>query len=126
MTIAPPESKPLDSLLAHRPDAQELVNKNILKDPKVAPAIQQQRDELSKRKIEDSLRHKINHRPTAEELIEHNILKSDPGKVAPALQRSQLELEKSRLQDKLQQRISERPDLAKLVEQGILKESDLE
>lgn len=33
-------------------------------------------DELTKRKIEDSLRHKIDHRPTREELVEHNILKS--------------------------------------------------
>lgn len=44
-------------------------------DPKVAPAIQQQRDELEKRKIADSLRHKIDHRPTAESLVEQNILK---------------------------------------------------
>lgn len=44
-------------------------------DPKIAPAIQQQRDELEKRKIEDSLRHKINHRPTPEALVEQNILK---------------------------------------------------
>lgn len=46
------------------------------KDPKVAPAIQQQRDELEKRKIEDSLRHKIDHRPAVETLVEQNILKS--------------------------------------------------
>lgn len=44
-------------------------------DPKVAPAIQQQRDELEKRKIEDMLRHKIDHRPTPESLVEQNILK---------------------------------------------------
>lgn len=46
-------------------------------DPKIAPAIQQQRDELEKRKIEDSLRHKINHRPTPGELVEQNILKGE-------------------------------------------------
>jgi hypothetical protein len=46
-------------------------------DPKVAPAIQQHRDELEKRKIEDSLRHKINHRPTPEALVEQNILKGN-------------------------------------------------
>lgn len=43
-------------------------------DPKVAPALQQQRDELSKARIQDTLRHKIDHRPTREELVEHHIL----------------------------------------------------
>lgn len=83
--------------MAHRPDIQDLVDRNIIKgkkksenitsqkdketcntfiiDPKVAPAIQQHRDELEKRKIEDALRHKIDHRPTAEALVEQNILK---------------------------------------------------
>lgn len=91
-------SQRLDNFLTQRPDAQELVDKNILKgcvslffcvtlwytetscilvtliDPKVAPAIQQQRDELSKARIQDTLRHKIDHRPTREELVEHHIL----------------------------------------------------
>lgn len=56
---------------------QDLVDRNIIKDPKVAPAIQQQREELERRKIEDTLRHKIDHRPTPEELVEHNILKGN-------------------------------------------------
>ncbi len=43
----------------------------------MAPAIQQYRDELEKRKIEDMLRHKIDHRPTAESLVEQNILKGE-------------------------------------------------
>jgi hypothetical protein len=49
--------------------------KKTKKDPKIAPAIQQHREELEKRKIADNLRHKIDHRPTAEELAEKNILK---------------------------------------------------
>lgn len=85
----------LEAQLAHRPDVQDLIDRNIIKgkikninetkekcnlklslpDPKVAPAIQQHREELEKRKIEDSLRHKIDHRPTAESLIEQNILR---------------------------------------------------
>lgn len=44
-------------------------------DPKLAPSLQQQAEDLAKQKVQDSLRHKIDHRPTREELIEHNILK---------------------------------------------------
>lgn len=101
--LAVPEnpSKALETQLAHRPELQDLVERNIIKgivlkesgfhlifdhhcntfilmiDPKVAPALQQHRDELEKRKIEDSLRHKIDHRPTPEALVEQNILKGD-------------------------------------------------
>jgi hypothetical protein len=89
---------------------------------------------LEKRKIEDSLRHKINHRPTAEALVEQNILKGnvyvfqhimrlisykDP-KVAPALQRQQHDLERHLLQDTLEHKIHDRPEPAELVQQGIL------
>ena len=47
------------------------------KDPKVAPALQQHMDELSKAKVQDNLRHKIDHRPTREELVEQKILGKD-------------------------------------------------
>ncbi|CEP17226.1 hypothetical protein [Parasitella parasitica] len=73
MTV--PQTKNLEEQLAHRPDIQDLVDRNIIKDPKIAPAIQQQREELGKAKIADNLRHKIDHRPTPEELAEKNILK---------------------------------------------------
>ncbi|KAG1222506.1 hypothetical protein G6F68_020624 [Rhizopus microsporus] len=59
---------------SQRPDVQDLVDRNIIKDPKVAPAIQQQREELERRKIEDTLRHKIDHRPTPDELVALSIL----------------------------------------------------
>ncbi|KAG0190140.1 hypothetical protein DFQ28_002452 [Apophysomyces sp. BC1034] len=116
--VSPPKKLDMDDFLSHRPAAQELVAKNILGDPKIAPAIQQQRSELNKRKIEDKLRHKIDHRPSREELVEHNILKDS--KVAPSLQKSQIALERSQLQDTLAHKINERPDVAKLVEQGIM------
>ncbi|GAN03262.1 rpel repeat protein [Mucor ambiguus] len=116
-------SKALEAQLAHRPDVQDLVDRNIIKDPKVAPAIQQQREELEKRKIEDSLRHKIDHRPSPETLVEQNILK-DP-KIAPSLQRHQLDLERNLLQDTLEHKIQERPDPAELVEQGILTKEEV-
>ncbi|CAO3639822.1 unnamed protein product [Cunninghamella blakesleeana] len=115
------QENPLDTFLAKRPDVQELVDKNILKDPKIAPSLQQHRDELSKRKIEDTLRHKIDHRPTPEELVEKNILKS-LGSVAPALQRPINDLEKADIQHNLEQKIADRPTKSDLLNQGILKE----
>ncbi|KAI8061504.1 uncharacterized protein B0P05DRAFT_557337 [Gilbertella persicaria] len=124
MTVPENPSKVLEAQLAHRPDVQELVDRNIIKDPKVAPAIQQQRDELEKRKIEDSLRHKIDHRPTPETLVEQNILKADP-KVAPALQRNQVDLERNRLHDAMEHKIHDRPDPNELVKQGILTEEEV-
>ncbi|KAJ8663192.1 hypothetical protein O0I10_001369 [Lichtheimia ornata] len=98
----------LDNFLTQRPDAQELVDKNILKDPKVAPALQQQRDELSKARIQDTLRHKIDHRPTREELVEHHILEPAMGE------------DFQKMQDSLKEKITERPDRETLVQQGIL------
>ncbi|KAI8069657.1 hypothetical protein BC940DRAFT_297219 [Gongronella butleri] len=117
-----PEVAKLDSFLASRPEAQELVNRGIMKDGKLAPALQQQADELSKRHVEDVLRHKIDQRPTREQLVEQNILKDT--EVAPALQRSQMDLERHRLENAMDHKIADRPDPSKLVERGILQESD--
>ncbi|CAO3680364.1 unnamed protein product [Umbelopsis vinacea] len=113
-----PAAEKLDTFLSHRPEQQELVDKNILKDPKIAPSLQQHREELAKRQIEDSLRHKIESRPTREDLVEHNILKNTTA--APAIQAQQAELERSRLQDALEHKIQERPQPEQLVQQGIL------
>ncbi|CAO3600422.1 unnamed protein product [Absidia cylindrospora] len=110
MTV--PES-PLESFLQRRPEAKALVEKNILK------AIQQQRDELSKRKVEDSLRHKISQRPTPELLVQQNILQNCV--VAPAFQKPIHDVEKIQVQNNLEQKISERPTKDTLLEQGILQ-----
>ncbi|KAI9265120.1 hypothetical protein BDA99DRAFT_507771 [Phascolomyces articulosus] len=79
-----------------------------MKDPKVAPALQQHMDELSKAKIQDSLRHKIDSRPTRDELVEQKILEPTMG---PAFEK---------MQNSLEHKINERPNPEKLVEQGIL------
>ncbi|KAI9019398.1 hypothetical protein CLU79DRAFT_794727 [Phycomyces nitens] len=128
----------LDSKLSNRPELQELVDRNIIKDPtRFAPAIQKQVDDLARQHIEDSLRHKIDSRPTRDELVENNILKGNgsvdstatdeaaDSSVAPALQQSQAALEKSQLQDKMEHKIHDRPDPALLVEHGILKGNDV-
>ncbi|KAI7859335.1 hypothetical protein BDC45DRAFT_497384 [Circinella umbellata] len=109
--MAATENKDLDSLLSHRPEAQELVDRGIMKDPKVAPALQQHKEELNKAKIQDSLRHKIDHRPTREELVDQKILEPRMGATFEKMQNS------------LENKITERPDPEKLVEQGILPDA---
>ncbi|KAI8581718.1 hypothetical protein K450DRAFT_230843 [Umbelopsis ramanniana AG] len=116
--VTSPAAEKLDAFLSHRPDQQELVEKNILKDPKIAPSLQQHREELAKRQIEDSLRHKIEARPKKEDLVEHNILKNTTA--APAIQAQQAELQRSRLQNALEHKMQERPQPDQLIKQGIL------
>ncbi|KAG2183489.1 hypothetical protein INT43_006495 [Umbelopsis isabellina] len=90
--------------------------------PKVAPSLQQQREELAKKQIQDSLRHKIDSRPTKEDLVEHNILKNT--NAAPAIQAQQADLERNRLQNVLGQKIQDRPQPEQLVQQGILQNDE--
>ncbi|ORX60694.1 hypothetical protein DM01DRAFT_1165200 [Hesseltinella vesiculosa] len=110
---------PLETFLVSRPDVQDLVEKNILKDPAVAPALQSHREELNKRKVEDSLRHKIDHRPTPEALFKQNILTNMS--VAPAMQNPADEGKKI-LHENLEKKIADRPTKGHLVDQGILQE----
>jgi len=89
--VAEPPQSPQEKLtkfLQRRPSQHELEERNILKDPKVAPAIQSakvprtRRDyfrltaqaELEKARLEDDLSKKLATRPIPEELIKENIL----------------------------------------------------
>ncbi|KAF9318013.1 hypothetical protein BG003_011880 [Podila horticola] len=108
----------LDKFLKERPDAQELVQKNILKDPKIAPALQHQAEELKRAQLETALAHKIEKRPPVSELIDHNILRDSH--VAPALQRQEAELKRSQLEDMLNTKIHDRPKPDELVQKHIL------
>eukprot|EP00128_Syssomonas_multiformis_P018966 Colp12_sorted_trinity150504_noHs@18048 len=108
----------------HRPEQQELVDRNILHGGNVAPSLQQAQDELKKRKIEDTLNDKLSHRPEEADLVAHNILKS-AGTVAPALQQAQEELKKKQLEDTLNAKISHRPDQEELIAHNILKGADV-
>ncbi|KAG0306142.1 hypothetical protein BGZ98_002911 [Dissophora globulifera] len=108
----------LDRFLKERPNQSELVAKNILKDPKIAPALQHQAEELKRAKLETALAHKIENRPGVEELIDHNILHASS--VAPALQGKEAELKRSQLEDMLNTKIQERPSPDTLIEKHIL------
>ncbi|KAF9923478.1 hypothetical protein FBU30_006485 [Linnemannia zychae] len=113
-----------NKFLQERPPPKELVEKNILKDTKVAPALQQHAEELKKSQLEDTLNSKLEHRPPASELIDHNILHDLH--VSPALQKQTEELKRSQLEDKLAGKIETRPRPSKLIEQHILHASDVD
>ncbi|KAK0714272.1 hypothetical protein B0T21DRAFT_296926 [Apiosordaria backusii] len=68
----------LEHHLTHRPDRQELINRNILPASTAAPAIQAQQKELEKQMRADSLNEKIAHRPAPEAVLEKHIIHEDP------------------------------------------------
>jgi len=67
----------LDKAIAHRPEKQDLVEKNILKDGTVAPALQAAREQLQRAQLEDKIDHGLQHRPTADELVKKGILQAE-------------------------------------------------
>ncbi|KAF9646576.1 hypothetical protein BDM02DRAFT_3099557, partial [Thelephora ganbajun] len=64
----------LDKAISHRPEKQELVERNILKDDKVAPALQAAKEQLQRAQLEDKIDHGLQHRPKADELVKKGIL----------------------------------------------------
>ncbi|KAK4229249.1 putative rpel repeat protein [Podospora fimiseda] len=77
--ISPLERKnSLEQYLQHRPERQELVERNILPASTAAPGLQAQQRELQKHMRADSLNEKIAHRPPPEEVIQKHILHEDP------------------------------------------------
>jgi len=67
----------LDKAISHRPEKQELVDRNILKDGNVAPSLQAAKEQLLRAQLEDKIDHGLQHRPKAEELVEKGILQAD-------------------------------------------------
>ncbi|KAF9387618.1 hypothetical protein BGX21_000501 [Mortierella sp. AD011] len=92
-------------------------------EPKVAPSLQHQAEELKKAQLEDALSNKLEHRPPVSELIDHNII-HEPH-VAPSLQKQADELKRSQLEDTLVHKIDHRPTPSELIEHNILHKSDV-
>ncbi|KAG8906665.1 hypothetical protein FRB99_006366 [Tulasnella sp. 403] len=67
----------LERQLSHRPDVNELVEKNILKNPHVAPSLQAAQADLARAQLEDKLENKLQARPSPEELVKEGILQKD-------------------------------------------------
>lgn len=60
--------------LAHRPDRDTLIERNILPDSAAAPALLQNQKELERHMRANSLETKLQGRPDAEELVKKGIL----------------------------------------------------
>jgi len=115
-------SNSLEKRLQHRPDVQDLKNRNILLDTTAAPALQQAALDLNRNKITDSLKKGLEQRPERDALVERNILPDS--NAAPALQAHQRELEKHMRRDSLEKKLSDRPKPEDLIREGILEEAE--
>ncbi|KAL2114962.1 hypothetical protein VTJ04DRAFT_10625 [Mycothermus thermophilus] len=76
--LNPERRNSLEYHLSHRPDRQELVNRNILPASTASPGLLANQKELEKHMRADSLNVKIAHRPTPEQLIKEGVLHEDP------------------------------------------------
>jgi len=73
-TLDPDTVHKIDKALEHRPEKSDLIERNILKDDKIAPALQAAREQLQRSQLEDKLDHALQNRPTPDELIKDGIL----------------------------------------------------
>jgi len=65
----------LEKRLSGRPDKNELVERNILKDDRsVAPRLIAAREKLERSRLEDKLDHALQQRPKPDELVKSGIL----------------------------------------------------
>jgi len=67
----------LEKQIGSRPNKDELVDRNILKDDSVAPALQAAKEKLQRSQLEDKLTHALQARPKPEELVQEGILRED-------------------------------------------------
>ncbi|KAH9855207.1 hypothetical protein C2E23DRAFT_814891 [Lenzites betulinus] len=70
----PEAAQRLEKSLAVRPDKNELIDRNILKDDTVAPSLQAAKEALERSQLEDKLEHALQARPKPEELVKGGIL----------------------------------------------------
>ncbi|KAI9220903.1 hypothetical protein BC828DRAFT_382423 [Blastocladiella britannica] len=113
----------LGHFIQHRPTKDELVQRNILKDDKVAPRLQAAQEELKKKRLEDMLNHKMEQRAPMDKLVDQHILHSDPS-VAPALHAAQEALKRQQIEDGIAKSLRERPPVPELVAKSIIKAED--
>ncbi|TCD62604.1 hypothetical protein EIP91_006650 [Steccherinum ochraceum] len=73
-SLDPQVADKVERHLQQRPPKDELIDRNILKDDNVAPALQAARDKLQRSQLEDKLDHALQQRPKREELVKDHIL----------------------------------------------------
>ncbi|KAG8910524.1 hypothetical protein FRC01_006287 [Tulasnella sp. 417] len=64
----------LERKLSLRPEREELVERNILKNTNVAPSLQAAQADLERARLENALEHKLQARPKVDELVKEGIL----------------------------------------------------
>jgi len=69
--------KRLDKAISQRPEKQDLVERNILKDDKVAPALQAAKEQLQRAQLEDKIDQGLQNRPAVDDLVKKGILQAD-------------------------------------------------
>jgi len=67
----------LERQLQQRPEKSELKDKNILKDDRVAPALQAAKEQLARSQLQDKIGQAIGNRPKPEELVKEGILQPE-------------------------------------------------
>jgi len=67
----------LDKQLQNRPEKNDLVERNILKDDRVAPALQAAKEQLERSQLQDKIGQALLNRPKPEELVKEGILQPD-------------------------------------------------
>ncbi|KAF9050972.1 hypothetical protein BDZ89DRAFT_1056877 [Hymenopellis radicata] len=68
----------LEKRLTERPEKDELIERNILKDDKgISPALVAAKERLQRSQLEDKLDQALQQRPKAEELVKEGILHKD-------------------------------------------------
>ncbi|THV06916.1 hypothetical protein K435DRAFT_416968 [Dendrothele bispora CBS 962.96] len=77
-SLDPQAISKLEQRLKERPDKNDLVERNILKDDKgIAPSLVAAKEKLQRSQLEDKLDHALQQRPKAEDLVKGGILRED-------------------------------------------------
>ncbi|KAF3172690.1 hypothetical protein TWF225_009981 [Orbilia oligospora] len=119
--IVPPSAPhpQFERRLSLRPEAQSLVDRNILHSSStVASSLVAHKDELKHAMIADHLKRGLASRPERKELEERGILPDEH--VSPAILGKTKELEKNMLTDSLNTKLTQRPRVEEVMEKGIL------
>ncbi|KAI9140676.1 hypothetical protein BKA69DRAFT_490791 [Paraphysoderma sedebokerense] len=127
-TTAAPRLQPalltVEGRLSQRPSVEDLVDKGVIMDQKIAPAIQQSLKDLERAQLETNLKGKVDRRPELDDVVSRGIM-SDPTSVAPGLHAAVKNLEKAKITEQIGKVIPSRPEKDQLVGSGIIPDANV-
>jgi len=112
-TVPTSAKEDLAKRLAHRPDREDLVGRNILPNSNVAPALMAAQRDLERSKLSDTLENKLKQRPDAQTLVNDRILEYPPAGTSTSPK------------EELERMLAHRPDRDELVGRNILPSSNV-